>query len=163
VAKDESFDLVSEVDMQEVDNAVNQAVKEINTRFDLKDSGCAIDRVDTALTLHAPDEMKLRNILEILQQKLIKRGIDPKALKEEDAETALGGKYKQLVTLKQGLDKEQAKKLTTLIKETKIKVNAQIQDDKLRVTGKNRDDLQKTIAAIKAADLDFPVQFDNYR
>ncbi|MBC7545734.1 MAG: YajQ family cyclic di-GMP-binding protein [Candidatus Sericytochromatia bacterium] len=163
MAKDESFDIVSEVDMQEVDNAVNQATKEINTRFDLKETGCTIERQDTALTLNAPDEMKLRNILEILQQKLIKRSIDPKALKEEDPESALGGKYRQLVTLKQGLDKEQAKKLTTLLKETKIKVNAQIQDDKLRVTGKNRDDLQKAIAAVKAAELDFPVQFENYR
>ena len=163
MAKEESFDIVSQVDLQEADNAVNQAIKEINTRFDLKDTGCSIERQGAAVTLGAPDEMKLRNVLEILQQKLIKRSIDPKALQEEDPETSLGGKYKQLVTLKQGIDKAQAKQLTTLIKEAKLKVNAQIQGDQLRVTGKSRDDLQKAIAAIKAAELDFPVQFENYR
>ena len=163
MAKEESFDVVSEVDLQEVDNAVNQANKEINTRFDLKDTGCDIEQEGSTLTLRAPDEMKLRNLYDILQQKLIKRAIDPKALDPGEAETALGGKYRQVVTLRQGIDKEQAKKITTLIKESKLKVNAQIQGDQLRVSAKSRDDLQKVIAAIKAAELDFPVQFTNYR
>lgn len=163
MAKDESFDIVSEIDMQEVDNALNQAMKEITTRFDLKDTGCTIELQGQALTLQAPDDMKLRNIYEILQSKLVKRSIDPKALDPGKVETALGGTVRQVVALRQGIEKDQAKKITTLIKDTKLKVNAQIQGDQLRVTGKNRDDLQKVIAAIKAADLDFPVQFTNYR
>jgi uncharacterized protein YajQ (UPF0234 family) len=163
VAKDESFDIVSEIDMQEVDNAVNQALKEINTRFDLKDTGCNIEQQGQALTLTAPDDMKLRNIYEILQAKLVKRSIDPKALDPAKAETALGGTMRQVVTLRQGIEKDQAKTITTLIKDMKLKVNAQIQGDQLRVTGKNRDDLQKVIAALKGADLEFPVQFTNFR
>jgi len=163
VAKDESFDIVSEIDMQEVDNAVNQALKEINTRFDLKDTGCNIEQLGQALTLTAPDDMKLRNIYEILQAKLVKRSIDPKALDPAKAETALGGTMRQVVTLRQGIEKDQAKTITTLIKDMKLKVNAQIQGDQLRVTGKNRDDLQKVIAALKGADLEFPVQFTNFR
>jgi uncharacterized protein YajQ (UPF0234 family) len=163
VAKEESFDIVSEIDMQEVDNAVNQALKEINTRFDLKDTGCSIEQQGEALTLQAPDDMKLRNIYEILQTKLVKRAIDPKALDPGKVETALGGTVRQVVALRQGIEKDQAKKITSLIKDTKLKVNAQIQGDQLRVTGKNRDDLQKVIAAIKGADLEFPVQFTNYR
>lgn len=163
MSKDASFDIVSEIDLQEVDNAINQAMKEINTRFDLKDTGCEIRQEGQVLTLNAPDEMKLRNIYEILQSRMVKRGIDPKSLDPEKPETGLGGKFKQTVNLRQGIDREQAKKLTGLIKESKLKVQAQVQGDQLRVTAKSRDDLQAVIAKIKAAELDFAVQFTNYR
>ena len=163
MASDSSFDIVSKVDMQEVTNAVNQAQKEIEQRFDLKGTGSEINLEKETIALKAPDEMKLKNILDIVENKLIKRNVPIKNLDHGKIESGLGGSVKQVITLKQGIDKDQAKKIINLIKETKLKVQAQIQEDQVRVSGKNRDDLQAVIAKLKGADLDLDLQFINYR
>ncbi|MDB5096926.1 MAG: hypothetical protein JWM80_1347 [Cyanobacteria bacterium RYN_339] len=163
VSKESSFDVVSKVDMQEATNAINQAQKEIDTRFDLKGSGSEIALDKETIVLKAPDEMKLKNILEIVEGKLVKREISLKSLDYGKIESSLGGNVKQVVTLKQGISKENAKKITTLIKDSKLKVQAQIQDDQVRVVGKNRDDLQAIMKLLRGADLDMDMQFLNYR
>lgn len=163
MAKDASFDIVSQVDMQEVDNAVNQAVREVSTRFDFKGSDSKIERQDQVIKLETTDDMKLRNLVEILEGKLTKRSISIKSLNYGKVEASLGGRVKQEVKLQVGLDKDQAKQITSLIKDQKLKVQASIQGDSVRVTGKSRDDLQAVIAAIKAKDFDFATQFTNYR
>jgi uncharacterized protein YajQ (UPF0234 family) len=163
MATDSSFDIVSKVDMQEVTNAVHQAQKELEQRFDLKGTGSELTLEKETVTLKAPDEMKLKNVLDVLESKLVKRNISLKYLDYGNIESALGGAVKQVVTLKQGISKENAKKITNLIKEKKLKVNTQIQDDQLRVVGKNRDDLQAIIQLLKTADLDIDLQFLNYR
>lgn len=163
MSKEASFDIVSKVDMQEATNAIHQAQKEVEQRFDLKGTGSEIALEKESIILNAPDEMKLRNLLDIVEAKLVKREISLKSLDYGKVESALGGKVKQVVVLKQGISKENAKKITGLIKDTKLKVNAQIQDDQVRVVGKSRDDLQAIIAKLKGADLDFDVQFLNYR
>jgi uncharacterized protein YajQ (UPF0234 family) len=163
MSKDASFDIVSKVDMQEVTNAVNQAQKEIEQRFDLKGTGSEISLEKETIALKAADEMKLKNVLDIVENKLIKRNVPVKNLDYGKIESALGGAVKQVVTLKQGIDKDQAKKIINLIKETKLKVQPQIQEDQVRVTGKNRDDLQAVIAKLKGADLDLDLQFLNFR
>ena len=163
MAKDASFDVVSEVDMQEVDNALNQAVKEITTRFDFRGSKVVMERKDEVIHLEAEDDMKLRNIIDVLQAKMVKRGISVKSLKLGKVESSLGGRVKQDLNLQVGLDREQAKKITTAIKDSKLKVQASVQGDSVRITGKKRDDLQEAIAALKSQDFDFAVQFTNYR
>lgn len=163
MSKEASFDVVSKVDLAEANNAINQAQKEIETRFDLKGTGCGIELEKETISLKAPDEMKLKNVVDIVEGKLVKRGISLKSLDHGKVESALGGAVKQTITLKQGLSKEMAKKITGIIKDTKLKVQAQIQDDQVRVVGKSRDDLQGIIAALKAADLDADLQFENYR
>ncbi len=164
MAKDESFDIVSKVDLQEVANAVQQTIKEINQRFDLKGSNCKIEWDNNDLiNLTAPDDMKLRNVAAILQEKFIKRDISPKSLDMGKVEPALGGNVKQEIKIRQGIDKEYAKKINTLIKNTKLKVNSQIQEDQIRVSGKNRDDLQEVIKLLKGSELDIDLQFINYR
>lgn len=163
LSKEASFDIVSKVDMQEATNAVHQAQKEIEQRFDLKGSGASVELEKETLVLKAPDEMKLKNVLDVVEAKFIKRNISLKSLDYGKIESALGGNVKQNVTLKQGIDKDQAKKIINLIKETKLKVQAQIQEDQIRVTGKSRDDLQAVIAKLKAADLELDLQFSNYR
>jgi len=163
MAKEESFDIVSKVDMQEATNAIHQAQKELEQRFDLKGTGSEISVEKESITLNAPDEMKLRNVLDILEAKLIKREISLKSLEYGKIESSLGGKVKQVVVLKQGIEKDNAKKIINLIKETKLKVNAQIQDDQIRVVGKNRDDLQAIIAKLRGAELDLDLQFLNFR
>ncbi|HEY9724294.1 MAG TPA: YajQ family cyclic di-GMP-binding protein [Oscillatoriaceae cyanobacterium] len=163
MSKEASFDIVSKVDMQEATNAIHQAQKEIENRFDLKGTGSDVTLEKETLTLKAPDEMKLRNVLDIVESKLIKRGISLKSLDYGKIESSLGGNVKQVVTLKQGIDKDHAKKIIGLIKDTKLKVQPQIQEDQVRVTGKNRDDLQVIIQALRAAELDLDLQFINYR
>ena len=163
MAKDASFDVVSQVDMQEVDNALNQAVKEITTRFDFRGSKVVMERKDEVIHLEAEDDMKLRNIIDVLQAKMVKRGISVKSLKLGKVESSLGGRVKQDLNLQVGLDREQAKKITTAIKDSKLKVQASVQGDSVRITGKKRDDLQEAIAALKGQDFDFAVQFTNYR
>lgn len=163
MAKDPSFDVVSEVDMQEVDNALNQAVKEITTRFDFKGSKVVMERKDEVIHLEAEDDMKLRNIVDVLQAKMVKRGISVKSLKLGKVESSLGGRVKQDLNLQVGLDRDQAKKITTAIKDSKLKVQASIQGDSVRITGKKRDDLQDAIAVLKGQDFDFAVEFTNYR
>lgn len=163
MAKDASFDVVSEVDMQEVDNALNQALKEITTRFDFRGSKVVMERKDEVIHLEAEDDMKLRNMIDVLQAKAVKRGISVKSLKLGKVESSLGGRVKQDINLQVGLDREQAKKITTAIKDSKLKVQASVQGDSVRITGKKRDDLQEAIAVLKSQDFDFAVQFTNYR
>lgn len=163
MAKDNSFDIVSQIDLQEVDNAINQSSKEISQRFDLKGTNTTIERNDTEVSINAPDDMKLKNVVDIFQTKLTQRGISLKALEYGKIEHALGGRAKQVIKLQQGIDKDQAKKITTLIKDSKIKVQASIQGESVRVSGKNRDDLQAAIQLLKEADLPMNLQFTNYR
>ncbi|RYX96213.1 YajQ family cyclic di-GMP-binding protein [bacterium] len=164
MAKDASLDVVSKVDLQEVSNAVNQADKEINQRFDLKGTGCEIEwNNEDTINVTAPDDMKIRNVVAIIKEKFIKRNISSKAIEEGKIEHALGSKVKQELKLRQGIDKDYAKKINKMIKETKLKVNSQIQEDELRLSSKNIDDLQEVIKMLKAADLDIDLQFINFR
>lgn len=165
MAKDASFDIVSDFDRQELVNAVDQVKRELTTRFDLKDSSSDIVLDDKAINITTNDEMKLKNIYDILQTKLIKRNLSLKILDPQKVENALGGNVKQEIKLKKGLSTELAKKITGYIKDTKLKVQASIQGDSVRVTGKSRDDLQDVIKAVKQKEneIDAPLQFTNYR
>lgn len=161
-----SFDIVSEIDYQEVDNAVNQTAKEISTRFDFRGGKSSIefDKSDKKIRIVADDELKLRSMHQLLEQKFVKRSIDLRLIDYGKEEVASGNLIRQEVTLKNGIDKEEAKKITKLIKDSKIKVQSQIQDEQLRVTGKNIDDLQETIRMLRAAtDIGLPLQFINMR
>jgi uncharacterized protein YajQ (UPF0234 family) len=160
-----SFDIVSEVNMQEVDNALNQARKEVLTRYDFKDSKTSIDfaEKEKEVTIHTEDEFRLKAVVDILQNKFIKRGIAIKTLKYGTVETASGGTIRQKITLQVGIDKENAKKLVQIIKETKRKVQASIMEDQVRVTGKDKDDLQAIIALLRGTDFPLSLQFTNYR
>ena len=165
MAKDASFDIVSDYDKQELVNAVDQVKRELTTRFDLKDSNSDIILDDKAINITTNDEMKLKNIYDILQSKLVKRNLSLKILDPQKIENALGGNVKQEIKLKKGLSVELAKKITGFIKDTKLKVQASIQGDSVRVTGKSRDDLQEIIKVIRQKEdsIDAPLQFTNYR
>ncbi|NUQ82539.1 MAG: YajQ family cyclic di-GMP-binding protein [Bacteroidetes bacterium] len=165
MAASNSFDIVSVLDFQEMDNAVNQTMKEVQTRYDLKDSKTEIDfnKKDKKLTIHTADEFKLTSVVDILQSRMIKRGISIKSMVPGKVETASLGTARQSFGLISGLDKEQAKEVTKVIKDSGVKVQAQIMDDLVRVTGKNKDDLQAVIKLLKEKDLAFPLQFTNYR
>lgn len=160
-----SFDIVSEIDLQEADNAVNQALKEIQQRYDFKGSNSTIelDKKDKLLKVDSDDEYRLKQVIDVLESKLIKRGISLKALKYGDVEAGTKGTARQTITLQSGIDKENAKKITKLIKDQGLKVQAQIQDEQVRVTGKSKDDLQEVMALLKGSDLPFDMQFTNYR
>jgi len=158
-----SFDIVSEIDQQEVKNAVAQALKEIQTRYDLKDSKSNIEIGDQELTLTSVDEYKLRAVRDILESKLMKRGISIKALTYKDPESALGGTVRQKVAMQSGIPIDKAREIVKLIKNSKMKVQAAIQGEQLRVTGKNRDDLQAIMTMLRGAKLDIDMQFTNYR
>lgn len=157
-----SFDVVSEVDSHEVTNAVDQANRELSTRFDFRGVEATFERADDVITMTADADIQLQQMLDILQNKLHRREIDISCLEVADA-TKLGKQVKQRVTIRQGLDKEISRKIVKLIKEKKLKVQAAIQGEKVRITGKKRDDLQQTIATLKQAELDMPLQFDNFR
>ena len=165
MAKSSSFDIVSQVDLQEVDNALNQAIKEIHQRYDLKDSKTELElnKKDKLITMNTKDDYSRKQSIDILQTKLIKRGISIKALKIEEPEPAAGGRLRQKINLQSGISKENAKKITKLIKELKLKVGAQIMDEKVRVQGAKKDNLQEVINAVKEVDFDFPTQFVNYQ
>lgn len=163
MAKDNSFDIVSQVDMQEIENAINQAVKEIDNRFDFKNSRSSISLDGDKITLVSDDEYKLKNVVDILENKAIKRGISLKALDYGKIEPAAKDTVRQIVTLKQGISKEDSKLIIKLIKDSKIKVQSAVQGDAVRVTGKNRDDLQAVIQLLKEQDLEIELQFNNYR
>ena len=158
-----SFDIVSKVDMQEVDNAVNQTVKEIGQRYDFKGSKCEVAIEKDSIKILADDDFKMKAVVDILQSKFIKRGISPKALQYGKAEQASGGMVRQIVSIQQGISKEKGKEIIAVLKDTKLKVQGQIQDDQVRVTGKNRDDLQDAIQTLKGKDLDIEMQFGNFR
>ncbi|HET9112695.1 MAG TPA: YajQ family cyclic di-GMP-binding protein [Burkholderiales bacterium] len=158
-----SFDIVSEVDKQEVKNAVEQTNKEVSTRFDFKGSDARVEQADYVLTLYADDEFKLDQVQEVLNNKLIKRGIDIKCLDHGKIEKITGNKVKRTVTVKTGLETELAKKIVKDLKESKMKVQASIQGDVVRVTGSKRDILQEAIALVRKQVTEFPVQFQNFR
>lgn len=163
MAKDASFDIVSQVELQEVDNAINQALKEITNRFDLKDSKTTIERKDKEITIHTSDDFTLKQVLDILELRLSKRNVPLKAFAYGKIESSLGGRVKQIITARIGIDQDQAKKITKLVKDSKLKVSAQIQGDTVRVSGKNRDDLQAVMQFIRDANFDFNTQFVNFR
>lgn len=166
MAKESSFDVVSEFDKQELLNAVDQTKRDIGTRFDLKNTNSNIELDgEKTITITTSDDMKLRNILDILQTKLVKRNLDIKILDPQPMENALGGNLRQVYNLKKGLSTELAKKIVADIKNSKIKVQASIQGDQVRVTGKSRDDLQEVIKLLKGNEdgYEIPLQFTNYR
>lgn len=166
MAKDCSFDVVSEFDRQELVNAVDQVKRDVSSRFDLKDSGSTIDlEADKEITITTSDEMKLRNIIDILQSKLVKRNLSTRILDVQSIENALGGKVRQVIKLRKGLNQELAKKIVADIKDSKKKVQASIQGDQVRVSGKDKDDLQEIIKLLRSNEekYDYPLQFTNYR
>jgi cyclic-di-GMP-binding protein len=160
-----SFDIVSEVNLQEVDNAMNQTRKEIGQRYDFKGSRSSLDlnTKERTITVLSDDDFKLRSVLDILQSKLVKREVPLKALDYGPIEPAAGGAARQIIKLRVGIDKDHARVLVKMIKDSKLRVQAQIMDDQVRVSGKNKDDLQAIIKMIREADLAFAVQFVNYR
>jgi uncharacterized protein YajQ (UPF0234 family) len=166
VAKECSFDVVSEFDRQELVNAVDQVKRDISSRFDLKDSNSEVElEADKAITITTSDEMKLKNIYDILQTKLVKRNLNIRILDPQPMENALGGRVRRVYNLKKGLTQELAKKIVADIKDSKIKVQASIQGDQIRVSGKDKDNLQEIIRLLRANEekYDYPLQFTNYR
>ncbi|MBI5199930.1 MAG: YajQ family cyclic di-GMP-binding protein [Nitrospirae bacterium] len=165
MAEEHSFDIVSKVDLQEVSNAVQQAMKEIGQRFDFKGSKSNIDldKGNNQITLIGDDEFKLKAVTDVLQSKLVKRGVSLKALSYSKVEPASGGTVRQIVTLQQGIPSEKAKEIVKIIKDTKLKVQAQIQQDQVRVVAKKIDDLQSLIKLLKEKDLGIHMEFVNYR
>lgn len=157
-----SFDVVSEVEMHELSNAVDQANREIETRYDFKGSKAKIVKSDTELVMEAESEFQLQQMLPIIQQKMTKRGIDITCLELGDAEM-IGQRAKQVLLVKQGVDKDLARKMVKVIKSSKMKVQAAIQGDQVRITGKKRDDLQAAMALLKEQKYDLPLQFNNFR
>ena len=157
-----SFDVVSEIDMHETANAVDQANREVGNRFDFKGTDSRYALEDTQITLYSQSDFQLRQMLDIMQTKLSKRGIDIACLKIEDPEIS-GKTARQRITLRQGIDQETARGIIRLIKDSKLKVQTAIQGDKLRVTGKKRDDLQAVIALLRANPVDLPLQYVNFR
>jgi uncharacterized protein YajQ (UPF0234 family) len=160
-----SFDIVSRVDLQEIDNAVNQATKEIKTRFDFKGSKAefSLDRDEKKIKFLADDELKLTNMIGILQEKLAKRGVSIKTLKYGPAEKALDGFVRQTADIIQGIPQDQAKEIVKKVKELKIKVQPSIQGDQIRISGRSKDDLQLVVQMLKSENIPLPLQFVNYR
>jgi uncharacterized protein YajQ (UPF0234 family) len=163
MAKENSFDIVSKTDYSEVTNAINQTTKEISQRFDFKGSHASVEIQDKDLLLTAEDETKLRNMNDILQGKLVKRGISLKALDYQKIEPAAGGTVRQVVKIQQGIPGDKAKEVVKFIKDSKMKVQASIQGETVRISGKNRDTLQEVISALKNKDFGIDMKFDNYR
>ncbi len=157
-----SFDVVSEIDTHELKNAVDQAIRELSQRFDFKGTDAEFELEDTTVTMSAPADFQLKQMLEILKLKIAKRGIDVSCLEVKDPVINLAT-AKQLVVLRVGIDQDTGKKIARLVKDSKLKVQAQIQGDKVRVTGKKRDDLQEAIASLRKAKFDVPLQFNNFR
>jgi hypothetical protein len=165
MAQENSFDVVSKVDLQEVQNAVQQASKEIVTRFDFRGSKSKIEwnEKELALTLTSDDDHKLKSVVDILETKLVKRGVAVKSLDFQKVEPAAGSTVRQIVKIQQGIPIEKAKAIVKAIKDSKIRVQASIQSDQVRVAGKSRDDLQSVIALLRGEDFGLPLQFLNYR
>jgi uncharacterized protein YajQ (UPF0234 family) len=157
-----SFDVVSEVDSQEVTNAVDQANREVRTRFDFKGTDSSFTREGDAITLKSESEFQLKQMLDMLQGKLNKRGVDIACLAVAEPEL-VGREARQVVTIRQGLETDLSRRIVKMVKESKLKVQGAIQGDKVRVTGKKRDDLQKVIESLRAAKIDMPLQYVNFR
>jgi cyclic-di-GMP-binding protein len=160
-----SFDIVNKVDLQEVDNAINNATKQINTRYDFRDSKTEItlEKSTKVIRLSTDNSMMMRAVEDVVNTQLVKRGLDPKTLDYKEEEPTSKGGVRKDCALKEGIDKETAKKIVKLIKAEKLKVQAQIQDEQVRVTGKSIDDLQSVIAMLKSKDIDVPLQFINMK
>lgn len=163
MAKESSFDIVSKVELPEVQNAIQISLKEISTRYDFKGSKSDISLDKEELVLVSDDEFKLSQLKDVLVSKLIKRNVPTKNIDYGKVENASGGTVRQRAKLVQGIDKDNAKKINTIIKNSGLKVKSQVQDDQVRVTGKNKDDLQQIITAVRGADLPIDVQFINFR
>jgi cyclic-di-GMP-binding protein len=160
---DNSFDVVSKIDLQEVSNAIQQALKEIHTRFDLKDSKSNIELDKDGIALHSADENKLKAVNDVLQAKLVKRGVSLKGLTYSELEPAAGGTVKRRITMQQGIPIEKARDIVKLVKDSKKKAQASIQGDLVRVSSKDRDTLQEIIALLRSKDFGIDMQFTNYR
>ena len=158
-----SFDIVSEVDLTEIKNAVEQCNKEVTNRFDFKGSDARVEQGDKVLTVFADDDFKLEQVIDVLKTKLSKRNVDIRCLEYGKVEKVSGNKVKQAITVKVGVDTELAKKLVRLIKDSKLKVQASIQGDAVRVSGAKRDLLQECIAMVRKEVTDFPLQYNNFR
>jgi uncharacterized protein YajQ (UPF0234 family) len=158
-----SFDIVSEVNQVEVRNAVDQANKEISTRFDFKGSDARVEHKEKELTLYADDDFKLKQVTDVILGKLTRRGVDVRSLKFGKSEKMSGDKVKQVVTIRVGVEQELSKKIVKMLKDSKLKVQASIQGDAVRVSSAKRDELQSAIAAVKKTITDFPLQFGNFR
>jgi len=163
MAAENSFDVVSKIDMAEVTNAVTQALKEVGQRFDFKGSKSNITEEKDALVVVSDDEYKLKSVIDILQAKLVKRGVPTRNISYGKLEPALSGTIRQRLTLQQGIPSDKAKEIVKAIKDSKIRVQASIQADQVRVSGKSRDDLQAAIQLLKGKDFSIELQFDNFR
>jgi len=163
MASEYSFDIVSKVDLEEVKNAINQARKEIENRFDFKGSKSSIELEKDVIVVVSDDEYKLKSVIDILQSKMVKRGVPIRNLDYGKIEPAAGGTVRQHIKLKQGIDQENAKKINVAIRDSKLKVKSQIQGDQIRVSGKSKDDLQAVIAMLRGMDWPIELQFTNYR
>lgn len=157
-----SFDVVSDFDSHEANNAVDQATREVNTRFDFKGTGSKFEIEEQLITMTTQSDFQLKQMIDILRQKLSKRGINIACLEEQDAEVTNNGARQQII-LRRGIDADRARKIVKQIKAAKMKVQAAIQGDKVRISGKKRDDLQEVIAMLKETDLDLPLQYENFR
>jgi uncharacterized protein YajQ (UPF0234 family) len=158
-----SFDIVSEADQVEINNAIDQTNKEVSTRFDFKGSDARVEVKEKVLTLHADDDFKLKQVTDILTGRLTKRGVDIRSLKYGDVEKVSGNKVKQIITVRTGVEQELSKKIVKILKDSKLKVQGSIQGDAVRVSSAKRDELQNAIALVKKSITDFPLQFNNFR
>ena len=166
MAKDSSFDVVSEIDVQEVRNAVDQAAREIGQRFDFKNTGSSIDlntEKEPTITLKANTDQKVKDVLKVLEEKLVKRKVSLKSLQKGNIEPAAGGTARQSITINQGISTEKAREIVKFVKDMKSKAQVAVQGDQVRVSAKSRDTLQEVIAALKEEDFGIPLQFVNYR
>ena len=158
-----SFDVISKINHQEFDNALSNCLREISNRFDFKGLHISMERKENLITVVAPDELKLRQVNELLQTHLIRRKVDPRVVSMKSSENASGGSIRQISELKEGISQENAKKVIADIKKLKLKIQIKIQGDELRVDGKKKDDLQEAIGAIKSIDIGLPIEFVNFR
>ena len=158
-----SFDVVSSPDIQEIDNAINNTKREVDNRFDFKNTNSSIERSDFSITIETTDNTKLSQFNDILKNNIVRRKIDPKFIHVKSTETASGNRVRQFIDILNGISKEDAKKITNLVKTSKTKVQASINGDEVRITGKKRDDLQSMIELLKTSDIKIPLQFQNFR
>ena len=158
-----SFDVVSSPDIQEIDNAINNTKREVDNRFDFKNTNSSIERSDFSITIETTDNTKLSQFNDILKNNIVRRKIDPKFIHVKSTETASGNRVRQFIEILNGISKEEAKKITNLVKTSKAKVQASINGDEVRITGKKRDDLQSMIELLKTSDIKIPLQFQNFR
>ena len=158
-----SFDVVSSPDIQEIDNAINNTKREVDNRFDFKNTNSSIERFDFSITIETTDNTKLSQFNDILKNNIVRRKIDPKFIHVKSIETASGNRVRQFIDILNGISKEEAKKITNLVKTSKAKVQASINGDEVRITGKKRDDLQSMIELLKTSDIKIPLQFQNFR